>query len=76
MNSDEALKIMAKAYYELLTALQSAFNNNENIKIGLREGLQVQPVRAVPKRRWFATRAAGMKAKAGTPKSPTACETK
>ena len=39
MNSDEALKIMAKAYYELLTALQSAFNNNENIKIGLREGL-------------------------------------
>lgn len=39
MNSDEALNIMAKAYFELLTTLQPAFDDNENIKIGLREGL-------------------------------------
>ena len=39
MNSEEALKIMAKAYFELLTTLQPAFDDNENIKIGLREGL-------------------------------------
>lgn len=39
MNSKEAISIMAKAYYELLTALNPAMQNNEHIKIGLREGL-------------------------------------
>lgn len=39
MKTEEAIKIMAKSYYELLIALKPVFEKNEKVKIGLREGL-------------------------------------
>ena len=39
MTTEEAIKEMAKAYFELLTGLKPLFEKDGNIKIGLREGL-------------------------------------
>ncbi len=39
MTTDEAIKIMAKAYYDLLVKLKSVVENNNYVSIGLREGM-------------------------------------
>ena len=39
MTTDEAIEIMAKAYYDLLSALKPAIAKNPNVEIGLREGM-------------------------------------
>lgn len=39
MTTDTIIKRMAKAYYQVLTALKPVMQENEDIKIGIKEGL-------------------------------------